>query len=63
MTRSRERVHFRLIRMPCCGFLVCWVNPRYPTHCPECGTNIFLEVKQCVMQHDDEAILEVDPKP
>jgi hypothetical protein len=24
--------HFRLIQMPCCGQLLCWVNPRLPNY-------------------------------
>jgi hypothetical protein len=24
--------HFRLIVMPCCGQLLCWVNPRLPNY-------------------------------
>jgi hypothetical protein len=42
---TRERIHFRLIQTPCCGQLLCWVNPRLPTYCPECGTNIFRSLK------------------
>ena len=36
-SRTTERVAFRLLRMPCCQHLLCWVNPRLPTYCPECG--------------------------
>jgi len=25
--------------------LVCWVNPRIPNYCPECGTHVFLKMK------------------
>jgi hypothetical protein len=52
-----ERVHFKLIIMPCCGHNLCWVNPRYPTFCPECGKLIFNEVKQEVRISDADAIL------
>jgi len=24
--------HFRLILMPCCGQMLCWVNPRLPNY-------------------------------
>lgn len=34
-------VQFRLIHMPCCHILLCWVNPRRPVYCPECGTQVF----------------------
>lgn len=52
-----ERVIFRLIVTPCCGHNLCWVNPRLPNNCPECGTYIFNKVKGCVMYKDDEAEL------
>ena len=35
--KTREHVPFRLIRTPCCSHLFCWVNPRLPSYCPECG--------------------------
>lgn len=38
---TNEQVQFRLIQMPCCGILICWVNPRRPMYCPECGTRVF----------------------
>jgi hypothetical protein len=38
---SNEYVQFRLIQMPCCNILICWVNPRRPNYCPECGKFIF----------------------
>lgn len=36
-----ERIHFRLIQTPCCGQLLCWVNPRLPNYCPECSKPIY----------------------
>lgn len=60
MTKQHERVKFRLIKMPCCGTELCWVNPRFPIFCPECGTKIFLTVKQCVVFSDDEAVLTLE---
>lgn len=56
-----ERVHFRLIVCPDCTTQICWVNPRLPTHCPECGNMIFDRVKSCVMISDDNAALKYDP--
>jgi hypothetical protein len=44
-TAFNERVPFRLFNMPCCGFLCCWVNPRYPTHCPECGKHVLTQLR------------------
>jgi hypothetical protein len=38
---SNEQVPFRHILMPCCNTLLCWVNPRRPMYCPECGTKVF----------------------
>jgi hypothetical protein len=43
--KSKERVPFRLILMPCCGQALCWVNPRLPNYCPECGQHVFLKLK------------------
>jgi hypothetical protein len=60
---SLSLVRFRLFEMPCCGQALCWVNPRLPNYCPECGTNVFIKVKSgeftCV---DSEGELRVkDP--
>jgi hypothetical protein len=41
----KARAHFRLIQMPCCGQLLCWVNPRLPNYCPECGEFIYSQLK------------------
>jgi hypothetical protein len=30
---------------PECGHNICWVNPRIPNYCPECGKHIFLKLK------------------
>jgi hypothetical protein len=38
---TNQKVPFRLIQMPCCHVLICWVNPRRPNYCPECGKFIF----------------------
>jgi len=54
-----ERVHFKLIVMPCCSHMLCWVNPRYPSYCPECGTFIYPQVRGCVTTSDDQAMLRV----
>jgi hypothetical protein len=42
---TNEKVLFRLIQMPCCHTLLCWVNPRRPNYCPECGKHVFLKLK------------------
>jgi len=36
-----EVVQFRLLHMPCCKTLICWVNPRRPNYCPECGERVY----------------------
>jgi hypothetical protein len=41
VTRYAEVVHFRLFQMPCCGHQLCWVNPRLPNYCPECGASCY----------------------
>lgn len=53
-----ERVHFRLIQMPCCKHLFCNVNPRLPSYCPECGTHVYAEIRACILISDDNAILK-----
>jgi hypothetical protein len=55
-----ERVFFRLIRMPCCGQVLCWVNPRFPNFCPECGKSVSATVKECVLKTDGNALLTLD---
>lgn len=59
LTRSHQQVPFKLIQMPCCGQAVCWVNPRLPNCCPECGTNVMATIKECIVVTDDNAMLTV----
>lgn len=57
---TNERVVFRLIVMPCCNHQLCWVNPRYPSHCPECGQHIYARLRadpSCIMITDENATL------
>jgi ribosomal protein S27AE len=54
---TTERVHFKLLVMPCCSTLLCHVNPRLPNFCPECGTSVMAEIKSCIMTDDDNATL------
>lgn len=54
-----EGVHFRLLVMECCGHQLCWVNPRLPTYCPECGALCFPHVKSWVTVSDEKAVLKV----
>jgi len=53
-----QKVPFRLIVMPCCNFQACWVNPRFPNYCPECGKFVFPEIKGCVTLLDEGAWLK-----
>lgn len=62
---STERVHFRLIKMPCCDALKCWVNPRLANYCPECGERVYARIKtdpSCILVSDQQATLKyADP--
>lgn len=40
MSVTSERVVFRMIQCPKCNHLLCWLNPRLPTYCNECGQMI-----------------------
>lgn len=59
-----ERVHFRLIEMPCCGMLFCCVNPRLPNFCIECGARVYMSLrgiaKANIQISDDSATLRYD---
>ena len=59
---THERVPFRFLRTPCCGHLLCWVNPRFPTFCPSCGTNVYPEIRSCVLVSDHDAVLTFSTK-
>jgi hypothetical protein len=54
---TTERVHFKLLVTPCCTTMLCWVNPRLPSFCPECGTSIYPEIKAGVTMDDENATL------
>lgn len=43
--KETELVRFRLFSMPCCGHQLCWVNPRIPSFCPECGSPVYMKLK------------------
>lgn len=57
---ATERVHFRLLQMPCCGHLFCNVNPRLPSFCPNCGKGVYPQVKHCAIISDADAQLTYD---
>lgn len=42
---TNTRVPFRLIQTPCCHTLLCYVNPRLPNYCSECGERIYAKLK------------------
>jgi hypothetical protein len=42
---SLTKVPFRLIETPCCHTLLCYVNPRLPNYCSECGERIYARLK------------------
>lgn len=60
---TTERVPFRFIIMECCGHQLCWVNPRLPSFCPECGKRVYPEVKSWVTLSDENATLRINVKP
>ena len=57
---AHERVHFRYIACPKCTHQVCWVNPRLPSFCPECGGHIYPDVRGAVLISDPNASLKYD---
>lgn len=59
MSVFNERVVFRLIEMPCCKLQFCWVNPRFPNYCPECGKFVYPQVQKGVLVKDEDAFLKV----
>ena len=54
---TNERVYFRYIEMPCCKQQLCWVNPRFPNYCPECGKFVAATVMEGVVGSDENATL------
>ena len=56
--RTTERVFFRLLYMECCGHILCWVNPRLPTYCPECGVLCYPKVRGWHRLEDQNATLK-----
>jgi hypothetical protein len=59
---STDKVEFRLLHMECCGHMLCWVNPRFPMYCPQCGKFCYPEVKGWVAMIDREAMLRYKDK-
>lgn len=57
---TTERVVFRLIHMPCCGQLLCWVNPRLPNYCPECGQHVMHKLQSSILVTDQDAELKLE---
>ena len=57
---ERSRVPFRLIQTPCCSHFLCWVNPRLPSYCPECGAFVLTKLKfNGILPEAREAWLEI----
>jgi hypothetical protein len=54
-------VKFRLIQMPCCGQMLCWVNPRLPNYCPECAQPVLAQLRyhrpECILETHEDAWL------
>jgi len=49
----RSHIRFRLTQMPCCAALLCWVNPRLPNYCPECGKRCYIQLRTGEHTHED----------
>ena len=60
MKAFNEKVQFRLFSMPCCKFQCCWVNPRLPSYCPECGKPAGQLLKREIPLVDSPAWLRVE---
>ncbi len=58
--KTTERVHFRLILMPCCQHLFCNINPRWPSYCPNCGKHVYPGVRSGALVSDPNATLKYD---
>jgi hypothetical protein len=56
---THERVPFRFLSCPHCKHQICWINPRLPNYCPECGKDVTTTIKERVFMRDDNAILTV----
>ncbi len=61
----QERIHFRLIQMPCCNHLFCNVNPRLPSYCPACGKSVYSRLREGegVLISDNNAWIRYTPGP
>lgn len=51
----RERIPLRVLAMECCGHVLCYVNPRLPNYCPECGQHCQPAVRGWVTFIDEDA--------
>lgn len=60
-SKVNQIVPFRMFHMPCCGHLLCWVNPRKPNYCPECGTHVYRALKSIEPVIDEACILRSLP--
>ena len=59
----KSRAHFRVLLMPCCGQMLCWVNPRLPNYCPECGKFIYAIVSFALFPANTALRLEISSLP
>lgn len=49
---------FRILNMECCQTIQCWVNPRLPIHCSECGKLCYPAVRGWVVNRDERAVIK-----
>lgn len=61
MNEVYELVPFRFLSCPHCRHQLCWVNPRLPNYCPECGA--LADWRERVHMRDDDAILMTHGQP
>jgi hypothetical protein len=56
----KDRVTLRLIRTPCCGVHLNYINARLPKFCPECGQMIRYRLRESehVLMKDENALLK-----
>jgi len=54
---TTQPIEFRLFNMECCGYLQCWVNPRFMNYCSECGKRVYPQCKSWVTVLDTTAQL------
>ena len=55
--KAITRAHFRILETECCHTILCWVNPRLPNYCPDCGTRCYPAVRSWIAFSDEQAYI------